>query len=66
MKHSFSSGVHPLNDKVVQHHFLLGSLDNVLLYRAFCHQAVDVHLSCEEHRKLTERITDTRPHNTFV
>lgn len=32
MKYSFSSGVHPLNDKVVQHHFLLGSLDNVLLY----------------------------------
>lgn len=40
----FPRGVHPLDDQVVQHHLLLGSLDNLLLHGAFGHQTVDVDL----------------------
>ncbi len=41
---SLSSRVHPLNDKMVQNHLLLGPLHDVLLHTAFGHQSVDVHL----------------------
>lgn len=49
MEDSFPCSVHPLNDKVVQHHFLFGPLYDVLLHRAFCHQTVDIYLPV--HRK---------------
>lgn len=39
-----SRRVHPLDDQVVQHHLLLGPLDDVLLHRAFGHQTVDIDL----------------------
>ncbi len=41
---SLSSRVHPLNDKMVQNHLLLGPLHDVLLHTALGHQSVDVHL----------------------
>lgn len=44
MEDGFPGGVHPLDDQVVQHHLLLGPLDDVLLHRAFGDQAVDVDL----------------------
>lgn len=44
MEHSFPCGVHPLNDKVVQHHFFLRPLDDVLFNWALRHQTIDIHL----------------------
>lgn len=39
--------VHPLDDQVVQHHLLLGPLDDLLLHGAFGYQTVDVDLQGE-------------------
>ena len=37
-----SGGVHPLDDEVVEHHLLLGALQDVLLHRVAGQEAVDV------------------------
>lgn len=44
MQDCFPCGIHPLDDQVVQHHFLLGPLNDVFFHRALGHQTVDVHL----------------------
>lgn len=44
MQDRFPCGVHPLNDQVVQHHLLLGPLNDVLLHGTLGHQTVNVHL----------------------
>lgn len=44
IQHSSTSGVHSLNYKMVQNHLLLGSLNNVLLHRSLCDQAIYIHL----------------------
>lgn len=43
-EHSAASGVHSLDDQVVQHHLLLGSLHNGLLHTLLGHKAIDAHL----------------------
>ncbi len=49
-EHSAPSSVHPLDDQMIQHHFLLGLLYDVLLNTVLRHQAVDVHLfkACQQ------------------
>lgn len=44
IQYSSTSGVHSLNDKMVQNHLLLGSLNNVLFHSSFCDQSIDIHL----------------------
>jgi hypothetical protein len=36
--------VHPLNDKVIQNHLLLGSLNNVLLHAVLRHKTINIYL----------------------
>lgn len=55
-------GVHPLDDQVVQHHLLLGPLDDVLLHGAFGHQTVDVDLQGEAVRWAHGNLSKSQSH----
>jgi hypothetical protein len=44
VEHCAASGVHALDDQVIQNHLLLGALHNVLLHTALGHQPVHGHL----------------------
>lgn len=44
VQNSPASGVHTLDHQMIQHHFLLGPLNDLLLYRTLCDQAVNIYL----------------------
>jgi len=44
VQNSATCGVHPLNDQVVKHHLLLGSLYDLLLHGSGGDQAIDIDL----------------------
>lgn len=44
MKDCFPCSVHPLNNKVVQHHLLLGPLNDILFHRSLGHQTININL----------------------
>lgn len=44
VQNSPASGVHTLDNQMIQHHFLLGSLNDLLLHCPLCDQAVNIHL----------------------
>lgn len=52
IQNSPASGVHTLDHQMIQHHFLLGPLNDLLLYRTLCDQPVNIHLKGERRTKL--------------
>lgn len=52
VQNSSSSSVHTLDHQMIQHHFLLGPLDDLLLYRTLCDQAVNIHLNGKKRTEL--------------
>lgn len=44
MKDCLPCSVHPLNNKVVQHHLLFGSLNDVFFHRTLSHQTINIYL----------------------
>lgn len=51
VQNSPARSVHSLDHKMVQHHLLLGSLNDLFFHRPLGHQAVNVHLEEQEHRE---------------
>lgn len=52
VEYSAASGVHSLNDQMVQNHLLLCSLDDILLDRSLGDQPINIHLSEQIHIRL--------------
>lgn len=52
VQHSPASGVHTLDDQMIQHHFLLGSLNDLLLHCSLGDQAVNIHLRGKKRTQL--------------
>lgn len=52
VQNSPASGVHSLDNQMIQHHFLLGSLNDLLLHCPLCDQAVNIHLGGKKRTQL--------------
>lgn len=52
VEYSAASGVHSLNDQMVQNHLLLCSLDDILLDRSLGDQPINIHLREQIHIRL--------------